>query len=172
MIKSCIDEGKTTTFRVRGYSMRPFLENDRDCVVIGPVKPCEIKIGDVVLAEVSKQVYVLHRVVKKNDKLFVLRGDGNVYGTETCKHCDVIGIAKAFQIGNKEISTSSLKWRIYSFLWPRNSFLRRCFLFLFRHTISRIASNCQKYQPQREDTKGFRLQYPLLFSTLVCTFKE
>ena len=34
MIKSCIDEGKTTTFRVRGYSMRPFLENDRDCVVI------------------------------------------------------------------------------------------------------------------------------------------
>ena len=115
--------------------MSPFLENDRDCVVIGPVKPCEIKIGDVVLAEVSKQVYVLHRVVKKNDKLFVLRGDGNVYGTETCKHCDVIGIAKAFQIGNKEISTSSLKWRIYSFLWPRNSFLRRCFLFLFRHTI-------------------------------------
>jgi hypothetical protein len=117
--------------------MRPFLENDRDCVVIGPVKPCEIKIGDVVLAEVSKQVYVLHRVVKKNDKLFVLRGDGNVYGTETCKHCDVIGIAKAFQIGNKEISTSSLKWRIYSFLLkgiiggrcPRNRFITQlcCF---------------------------------------------
>lgn len=139
-VKSCIDQGKSVTFRVRGYSMRPFLENDRDSVILEAINCENVKKGDVVLAEISKYRYVLHRVVERKGENLVLRGDGNVYGTERCRVTNVIAFASAFLIESKQkrkILTSAFLWRCYSFLWPDNAFLRRCLLFIFRHTIFR-----------------------------------
>ena len=48
------EEGKkSVTFIVRGFSMRPFLENGRDKVILVP--PRKPKIGDVVLAEIMEK---------------------------------------------------------------------------------------------------------------------
>lgn len=55
-----LNEGHTVTLRLRGYSMRPFLENDRDKALL--VKPSSIKVGDPVLAEVNPLHFVLHRI--------------------------------------------------------------------------------------------------------------
>ena len=38
-----LNEGHTVTLRLRGYSMRPFLENDRDMYML--IKPSTIKFG-------------------------------------------------------------------------------------------------------------------------------
>ena len=54
-----LDEGYTVTLRLKGYSMRPFLENNRDKALL--VKARDIKKGDPVLAEISPGHYVLHR---------------------------------------------------------------------------------------------------------------
>ncbi len=139
-IKQLIDEGHTATFRVRGRSMRPFLEDCRDKAVMAPPVRDMIKRGDVVLAEISPKLYVLHRVVKREGDSLTLRGDGNVYGTETCKVEDVIGVATGFVRHKKEKLTSvrSLKWRIYSATWPDNSFIRRCLLAFNRLVILRL----------------------------------
>ena len=116
-IKKLIDEGHTTTFRVRGYSMRIFLEDRRDKVLLGPCT--EVKVGDVILAEVKPQVYVLHRVVRKEGDQLTLQGDGNAYGQEHCLTKDIIGIAIGFY--RKGRTTPDLvtgrKWRIYSKIW-------------------------------------------------------
>lgn len=114
--------------------MRPFLENERDVVKVEQVTPQLIKKGDVVLAEVEPQIYVLHRVADRTDNQLTLRGDGNPYGVEHCADTDVVGIITAFYRKGRPTPdlTTGLKWRIYSMLWPANSFVRRVLLKAYR----------------------------------------
>lgn len=140
VIKQLIDEGHTATFRIRGFSMRPFLEDMRDKAVISPAVAENLKKGDVVLAEIAPQVYVLHRIVGREQNTLTLRGDGNVRGTETCQVGNVIGIATGFIRGNciKPCLTNGLAWRMYSFVWPSSAFLRRLLLAFHRRVILRV----------------------------------
>lgn len=137
-IKRAIDEGHTTTFRVRGYSMRLFLEDRRDKVVLAPCK--EVKVGDVVLAEIQKDKYVLHRVIQKEGEYLTLMGDGNVYGTETCNTSNVIGIAIGFLRKGRDVmdTTDGKKWKIYSFFWLRLKPIRRYILAFYRRIWIKI----------------------------------
>lgn len=137
-IKRAIDEGHTTTFRVRGYSMRLFLEDRRDKVVLAPCK--EVKVGDVVLAEIQKDKYVLHRVIQKEGEHLTLMGDGNVYGTETCNTSNVIGIAIGFLRKGRDVmdTTDGKKWKIYSFFWIRLKPIRRYILAFYRRIWIKI----------------------------------
>ena len=132
-IKRLIDEGHTTTFRVRGYSMRIFLEDRRDKVLLGPCK--DANVGDVVLAEVKPQVYVLHRIIKIEGDDLTLQGDGNAYGKEYCKKKDIIGIALGFYRKgrtNPDMVTGR-KWRTYSYIWMHLAPIRIWLLRIWNH---------------------------------------
>ncbi|MBO5133951.1 MAG: S24/S26 family peptidase [Bacteroidaceae bacterium] len=137
-IKKAIDEGHTATFRVRGFSMRLFLEDRRDKVVLAPYK--EVKVGDVVLAEIKKDIYVLHRVIKKEGEHLTLMGDGNIYGTEKCLCSNVIGVVTAFYRKGREKAdlVEGKKWRIYSFCWLKLKPIRRYILAFYRHIWLRL----------------------------------
>ena len=138
-VKAFLDEGiSSVTFKVRGVSMRPFLEHERDCVVIA--KAQEISVGDVVLAEVGEKHYVLHRVLIRQEDDLVLKGDGNVKGIETCTTAQVIGKAVAFyRKGRKRADTvDGLKWRCYSWFWMHTIPLRRYFLAAHRRIWLRL----------------------------------
>lgn len=129
-IKQFLDEGHTATFRVRGHSMRPFLQNERDKVVLAPCT--QVERGDVVLAEASPGYFVLHRVIAKDGNKLRLQGDGNAFTTESCRVGDVVGIATGFVRKNSKRTdrTDGLKWRAYSWLWMRTGPLRRYLLFM------------------------------------------
>lgn len=131
-----MNNGHTVTFRPKGRSMRPFLEDGRDKVVLK--KATEINIGDVVLAEVAKGTYVLHRVVNVTDGRVILRGDGNI-NTENCTLDDIHGTAVAFyrKGRRKPDYTTGMKWRIYSALWTRLLPLRRYLLYAYRVTTNK-----------------------------------
>lgn len=131
-IRQFLDEGHTATIRVRGRSMRPFLQDERDKVVLAPYTG--VKTGDVVLAEISPARFVLHRVIAKDGERLTLKGDGNVIGTENCYTKDIIGIATVFIRKKKEKAdrTDSLKWRVYSYIWVRLNPVRRYALFICR----------------------------------------
>ena len=113
-IKRFIDDGHTAIFRVRGNSMRLFLKDGRDKVVLAPCH--KVNVRDVVLAEISPGHYVLHRIIRKDGKQLVLKGDGNVCGTEQCTTDNIVGIATGFiRKGRDTIDpVSGYKWRIYS----------------------------------------------------------
>lgn len=132
-IRQFLDKGHTATIRVRGRSMRPFLQDGRDKVVLAPCTAA-VEIGDVVLAETSPAHFVLHRVVAKDGDRLTLKGDGNVWGTERCSIKDVVGVATAFIRKEKEQEdrTDSLKWRAYSCIWMRMDPVRRYALFICR----------------------------------------
>ena len=61
-ITRILNEGHTVTLLLKGFSMRPFLENGRDKALL--VKPGNIKVGDPVLAEIEPLHFVLHRIIK------------------------------------------------------------------------------------------------------------
>lgn len=145
-IVNMLNEGHTVTLRLRGYSMQPFLEDGRDKALLK--KPVTIKNGDPVLAEISKGMYVLHRIIKMEGNSLILRGDGNI-STEVCHISDIKGIAIGFyRKGRDKIDlTDGIKWRIYSFFWTALFPLRRYLLFLYRHCmIKRYFPNKNKFK--------------------------
>ncbi len=133
-IRDVLAKGHSATFRVKGFSMRPFLENERDVVKIEAVQPETVRECDVVLAEIAPQKYVLHRVADRTDNRLTLRGDGNPKGVEHCLDTDVVGIATAFyRKGRKRPDlVSGWKWRCYSAVWLALNPLRRILLGVYR----------------------------------------
>ncbi|MBQ8157664.1 MAG: S24/S26 family peptidase [Prevotella sp.] len=131
-------EGKTVTLPLRGRSMRPFLEDQRDKALL---IACHLpKVGDAVLAEISKGHFVLHRIIKIEGERVTLRGDGN-FGCEYCRCQDVKAKAIGFyRKGRNQLdSTEGWKWLVYSWLWTRLFPLRRYLLFiLYPHIPQRF----------------------------------
>lgn len=126
------EEGKkNVTFVVRGVSMHPFIESDRDKVVLGP--PRTPRIGDIVLAEVKKETYALHRVIKIDNGNYTMRGDGNPLWMKECfSEKDIVGVADAFIIKGKQVPTDGRRWRCCSRLWAIATPLRRILLAIYR----------------------------------------
>lgn len=132
-IRKVLEEGHTATFRVRGVSMRPFLEDGRDKVLLEPLRRAP-RVGDVVLAEVEPKRYVLHRIVRIEGERITMRGDGNVRGTEEFDRKHIIGIATAFfrKGRNRPDSVTGTKWKLYSRIWLALTPLRRWILAAYR----------------------------------------
>lgn len=130
-IISLMEEGHTVTLRLKGFSMRPFLENNRDkalmCKAVNP------QVGDPVLAMVSDKHYVLHRIIRIDGEQVTLRGDGNI-GTETCRLQDVKGAVIGFyRKGRTTLDrTDATKWKVYSWIWTRLFPMRRYLLAAYR----------------------------------------
>ncbi|MGN1376452.1 MAG: S24/S26 family peptidase [Prevotella sp.] len=131
-IVSLLNEGHTVTLRLRGYSMRPFLEDGRDKALL--TKPTTVKVGDPVLAEISKGKFVLHRIVSMDNGNVILRGDGNL-GVERCTTNDIRGAVIGFYRKGREVldRTDGLKWKVYSYIWTALLPVRRYLLFIYRH---------------------------------------
>lgn len=129
-VRTLIAAGHDVTLRVRGVSMRPFLEDRRDQIVL--TQPGVVKVGDAVLAEIAPGKYVYHRIVSIEGDKVTLRGDGNVYGTEQCRLEDVAAATKELIRKGRSYSAQGKAWRYYSALWPSWSFARRVLLKLYR----------------------------------------
>lgn len=126
-----LDEGHTVTLKLRGVSMRPFLEDGRDKALITKAKG--VRRGEAVLAVTSAGKYVLHRVVRVDGDNVTLRGDGNI-GVEHCKVGDVKGFVIGFyRKGRSTIDkTNGFKWIAYSFIWTACLPVRRYLLAFYR----------------------------------------
>ncbi len=86
-----VGEGVSVTFPVRGFSMLPFIVGGRDSVILQ--RPGNVRVGDVVLAWVEGERYVVHRIIQIAGERVTLMGDGNIAGVEHCRLSDVKAIA-------------------------------------------------------------------------------
>jgi hypothetical protein len=124
-----LEAGHTATLPLRGRSMRPFLEDGRDKALLKIES--HPKVGDAVLAEISKGHFVLHRIIKIEDEQVTLRGDGNL-NEEHCTLNDIRAKAIGFYRKGRNVldTTESKKWRIYSWWWTHLYPIRRYLLFM------------------------------------------
>ena len=126
-------EGKEVRFTPSGVSMRPFIEGDKDSVILEPVTDMPRR-GDAILADVEtmcgRKTYVLHRLVRIDGDTFVLQGDGNLTGEEYCKRADIIGRVKYIESpkGHRKPLTRGYVW-----YWLKP--VRKWLLKIYRHSI-------------------------------------
>lgn len=145
-----IDKGHQVTIRARGYSMRPFIEHNRDELVFGPVtRP--VVVGDVVLAEINPGQYVCHRVDAVGDCRLRLRGDGNIYGTEICQRENVCAMLDGvIRFGKQYNLETSRTWKVYSWLWVRLLPVRRHLLAVYRVLwLHQIPNKIRRMVPEK-----------------------
>ena len=131
-------EGKEVRFTPSGVSMRPFIEGDKDSVILSPLERLPKK-GDILLASVAtpdgQHKYVLHRLIRiegaeTGEPLYILMGDGNLAGTETCTRADIIGRVTRIETpsGRPKPLTRA---RLWFHLLPSRKYLLK----IYRHTI-------------------------------------
>jgi hypothetical protein len=85
--------GATLRVRARGGSMRPFLR-DGDVLAVRPAAVAEIEIGDVICYEPPSGGLRLHRVVAREERGFVTRGDALTW-VEVVPHAALLGLVVA-----------------------------------------------------------------------------
>ena len=145
-----IRQGYTVTLPLRGFSMRPYLEDGRDKALLVPVTS-ELRIGDVVLAEISNKRWALHRIVRVVGEDITLYGDGN-FSPEYIKRSDVIAIAAGFYRKNSEklSKCDAPLYQLYWRVWVRLRPVRRYLLLIWKFwhypglTIKEIKSKLNK----------------------------
>lgn len=127
-VSDMLASGMEVIIMTKGYSMLPFIIGDRDSVKLK--KMASADIGDIVLAEISKGRYVLHRVLEKDGDNITLMGDGNLRGTESCKAADIRGTVTEIitPSGRQKRVTDGKTWRK---LMP----VRRIILAIYRRII-------------------------------------
>jgi hypothetical protein len=127
-----IKAGYTVTLPLRGYSMRPYLEDGRDKALLAAVDT-DLQIGDVILAEISERRWALHRITAIDGDNITMCGDGN-FTSEHIKRADVIAIAKGFYRKGRDIleETSTISYAIYWKTWLFLRPIRRYLLFAWK----------------------------------------
>lgn len=125
--------GKEVRFTPSGVSMRPYIEGDRDSVILAP-QTLAPRVGDIILAQVEtfcgNKTYVLHRLIRIEGDTLVLQGDGNLGGEERCKEADIIGRVKRIE-SPKGHSKPLTRGYVWHWLFP----IRKWLLKIYRHSV-------------------------------------
>ena len=82
-----VREGVSVTLPVNGRSMLPFIIGGQESVILR--RPVGLFVGDVVLAWVEGNRWVVHRIIRIDGHQLTLMGDGNIVGVEHCMLSDV-----------------------------------------------------------------------------------
>ena len=134
-----LNEGKEVRFTPSGVSMRPFIEGDKDSVILAPMNRAPQR-GDILLAQVQtlcgRTTYVLHRLIRIEGQDLILQGDGNLSGEERCNTADIIGIVT--RIENPKGRRKPLT---RGFLWYGLRPLRKYLLKIYRHSLLKWCYN-------------------------------
>ena len=87
-----LSRGIEVILMTKGNSMLPFICGEKDSVNLK--KYGAVEVGDIVLARIAPQRYVLHRIIALEGDKVTLMGDGNLVGTETCRLSDILGTVR------------------------------------------------------------------------------
>lgn len=132
--KRLLKEGKKVTIKVKGNSMLPFLHGDKDSVELTSTENYEV--GDIVLAEVTENHYVLHRILSidgnEPEATIILMGDGNIKGIEKCERKDLIGKVDYIFKKDKQINPNTEEERKKAQQWRRLRPIRRWILAIYK----------------------------------------
>ena len=125
-----VREGVNVTLPVNGNSMLPFIIGGKESVILH--RPGLIDVGDVVLAWVDGNRYVVHRIIKLDYDRVTLMGDGNLT-TEHCALSDIKArVTHVVSADNKKRDLYS-RWRVRAAkLWYWLRPIRRYLLAIYR----------------------------------------
>lgn len=101
-IEEAFNRGTTFKVPVTGTSMNPLLYEKRDYVFIKKAE-APLEIGDIPLYKRADGHYVLHRVVGKDEKGYVMCGDNQFILEYGITDKDIIGVVCSMLIDGKAV---------------------------------------------------------------------
>ena len=110
-VEEIVAEGQSVEMTVKGFSMRPFLRNERDVVVLSPIASEQLRRGMVVLFR-YRGAHVLHRIAKMEGGMLTMEGDGNYRQVEVASTADVVAYVSQVKVHKgPTIRYNSVGWR-------------------------------------------------------------
>lgn len=110
-VEQLIAEGQRVELTVKGFSMRPFLRNEKDVVVLAPIAPAQLRVGMVILFR-YRGGHVLHRIRKIEGERLTFEGDGNYRIQELAQAADVVAyVAEVKLAEGGAFGYDSPRWR-------------------------------------------------------------
>lgn len=100
VMKPYLNEGFTVKMVPAGNSMLPTIQDNEDVVLLKETQ--EVEIGDIVLVEIEKGHYIMHRVLKMDGTNLTLKGDNNK-GTEKASLTDVLAKVVSIKKGEAKV---------------------------------------------------------------------
>jgi len=91
LLRSVLDKGAPFRFRAKGFSMSPFIK-DGDIVTVSRLSGASPGLGDVVaFLHPGTEKLVIHRIVGKNSKSYIIKGDNMSQGDGPVTEADIMG---------------------------------------------------------------------------------
>ncbi|WP_333887975.1 S24/S26 family peptidase [Sphingobacterium siyangense] len=124
-VQRILNEGKEVRIRVKGKSMRPFIQ-DGDTVLLRAYQGEPLVLGCNILAK-DNDKFVFHRLVGKKKNQYVLAGDGNLLLREYVGAKDIIAIGYMHypQTGGEAVDINRKWTRLRGLGWYHLRLLRR-----------------------------------------------
>ncbi len=113
IINEILDRNIDVTFAVTGNSMYPMLVHKRDSVILAKCDKTSLRKGDIPLYKRNSGKYVLHRIVKVNEKSYDLCGDNQYIIERNLPKENVIAVVKAFERNGKLYSCDGFAYKLY-----------------------------------------------------------
>ena len=115
LARALLGTGLAIRFRAKGFSMRP-LVRDGDALLVAPIKPTDVRVGDLVLFRRGCEDLVVHRVLKRASSrgslAFLIKGDRAASADGLISSADVMGRVVARERGSKTADLMAPRWRL------------------------------------------------------------
>jgi hypothetical protein len=112
--------GNTVRMIGIGRSMSPLVKDGRDYIDLGAVdEATSIIKHDVVFYKSHENKYVLHRIYSISNEGYYPNGDGNLCLEPLLQRDRIYLKAVGFVRKGKYISTGSIPYRLYSYVWTK-----------------------------------------------------
>lgn len=117
MLKGLTEEGHLVSLLISGWSMAPFLADQRDTVYFKkPDRP--LKAGDIVFYTRADGRYVLHRIVKAHgQEAFDMAGDAQVCVERLVPRERIFGLVVRVTRKGRELTPASPLWVFFAYVW-------------------------------------------------------
>lgn len=132
-VEENLAQGRSVIIPLKGYSMRPFLRNQRDNVVLTPIGERELRRGMVLLFR-YRGAHILHRYRGTVEGKLRMVGDGNYRLEERVERKDVVALLTRVERGGRGFDYGSCEWRVRS-VWSLGVRLLRCVALWTKHKI-------------------------------------
>lgn len=149
IIVEMLNNNQRVIFTVSGDSMRPFIINNRDQVVLERKNQMNLRVGDIILFK-DMDMYLLHRIYRKEKDGYRTIGDACLQEDGLVFNSQILGVVNKIYRKGKEIDCKKGFWRVISLLWVKLLPFRRYLLYLY-FLLSRIKQKLPQNTKEMED---------------------
>ena len=115
-LEEILQQAQAMPLVISGSSMSPFLRHGRDTVYLSRVTE-PLKRGDIILYRRQGGAYILHRILRAEEDVYTLVGDGQLAPEPGIHRDQVLAIVTAVRRKGNLLKPGSFLWEFFEHIW-------------------------------------------------------